>query len=223
MKFAFFGGPNLRRRQNKKVQASEYTVLQYWYTVISLNTTTTVEMWLLVGYSVFTSSKSDVKIRSLWSGPAVAKQRHLGATTREDLGLQARACTRPSWWISLTLLNSTSLKYDIFQTTRSRFWLAQRSHWLRCDFWHHLCEAMATFKGNIYAMQILKKFSGVIDTAVTCTAESLTPLWPAQRSRDLHSGVIDSAAQIWHRCDFWHHLCEDLATFKGHGISIQKS
>jgi hypothetical protein len=30
-----------------------------------------------------------------------------------------------------------------------------------------------------------------------------------------HSGVIDSAVQIWLRCDFWRHLCEALATFKG--------
>jgi hypothetical protein len=39
--------------------------------------------------------------------------------------------------------------------------------------------------------------SGVNDSALTCTAESLTTLWPAQRSHwlrcDLHSGVIDSA------------------------------
>jgi hypothetical protein len=37
---------------------------------------------------------------------------------------------------------------------------------------------------------------------VTCTAESLTPLWHAQRSH-------------WHRCDFWHHRRETVATFKG--------
>jgi hypothetical protein len=27
----------------------------------------------------------------------------------------------------------------------------------------------------------------------------------------MHSGVIDTAVQIWHRGDFWHHLCEALA------------
>jgi hypothetical protein len=52
----------------------------------------------------------------------------------------------------------------------------QQSHWLRCDM-----------------------HSGVIDSAVMCTAESMTPLLCVQRSQwlrcDLHSGVIDSAVQ----------------------------
>jgi hypothetical protein len=26
--------------------------------------------------------------------------------------------------------------------------------WHRCDFWHHLREALATFKGNIYRKNI---------------------------------------------------------------------
>jgi hypothetical protein len=82
-------------------------------------------------------------------------------------------------------------------------WLVQWSHWHHCD-----------------------AHSGVIDTAVHITAESstpqcsdanfekisvesLTPLWYAQRSYWHHCAV-----QIWHLCDFWHHLREALATFK---------
>jgi hypothetical protein len=52
--------------------------------------------------------------------------------------------------------------------------VAQRCQWHRCDM-----------------------YSSIIDTAVTCTTVSLTPLWHAQRCHlhrcDMHSGVIDTA------------------------------
>jgi hypothetical protein len=53
------------------------------------------------------------------------------------------------------------------------------------------------------------------------TAVSLTPLWHAQRCNsnwhhcDMHNGVIDTAVQIRHRCDFVPHIRVALATFKG--------
>jgi hypothetical protein len=75
--------------------------------------------------------------------------------------------------------------------------VAQRCHWHRC-YIHR---------------------GGVIDTAVTCTTESLTPLWYAQRCHwhrfEMHSGVNDTPVQIWHRCDFGPHIQMALATFKG--------
>jgi hypothetical protein len=86
-----------------------------------------------------------------------------------------------SIWLNLTQLDSIWLNLTEFDS----------NHWLCCE-----------------AMQILKNFSGVIDTAVTCTAQSMTPLWlqsrffrriliHAQQSHwlrcDVHSGVIDSA------------------------------
>jgi hypothetical protein len=69
--------------------------------------------------------------------------------------------------------------------------------------------------------------SGVIDTAVTSTAVSLTPLRHVQRyiwhRCNLHSSVNDKAVQIWHRSDFEPHIREalSLATFKG--ISVEKT
>jgi hypothetical protein len=81
---------------------------------------------------------------------------------------------------------------------------AQQCHWHRCDM-----------------------HSSVIDTPVTCTAESLTTLWHAQRSHwhrcdmhsgnccDMHSGVNDTAVQIWLRCDLEPNIRVALATFKG--------
>jgi hypothetical protein len=97
------------------------------------------------------------------------------------------------------------------------------------------------FHINEYLPRVLSfkiKFSSKIDPPLCAamqiekiSAESLIPLWRAQRNQwllcdmhtqrshwlrcDVHSGVNDSAVQIWHRCDFWHHLCEALATFKG--------
>jgi hypothetical protein len=56
-----------------------------------------------------------------------------------------------------------------------KYWtklVTQRRHWHRCDM-----------------------HSSIFDTAVTCTAESLTTLWYAQRCH-------------WHRCDMHWHRCE---------------
>jgi hypothetical protein len=54
--------------------------------------------------------------------------------------------------------------------------------------------------------------SVVIDTAVTCTVESLTPLWNAQRSQwhrcDMHSGVIDTAVTC--TAVSWKPLCNNI-------------
>jgi hypothetical protein len=79
--------------------------------------------------------------------------------------------------------------------------------------------------GVIDSPVITKSIFSANTTGNPCTTESLTPLWHAQRSHwhrcaDMQvlknvSGVIDSAVQIWHRCDFWRLLCEALATFKG--------
>jgi hypothetical protein len=61
--------------------------------------------------------------------------------------------------------------------------------WHRCDFRHNLCEALATFKGNIYRKNIHRPIvlhytynfhtqkMGVNWRSFFVTAESLTPLW----------------------------------------------
>jgi hypothetical protein len=76
--------------------------------------------------------------------------------------------------ILLVLATITFLSVSCINLKGTPLWLAQRSHWHRCHV-----------------------HSGVIDTAVTCTAESLAPLSRAQRSHwhrcDMHSGVIDTA------------------------------
>jgi hypothetical protein len=81
------------------------------------------------------------------------------------------------------------------------------------------------------------RHSSVIDTAVTCTMVSLTPLWHLQRCQwhvqwchwhhcNLHSHVNDTAVTCTAvsitllckydaRCDFGPHIREALATFKG--------
>jgi hypothetical protein len=46
--------------------------------------------------------------------------------------------------------------------------------------------------------------SGVNDTAVTCTAESSTPLWHAQRCHFLPLWLAQRCH--WHRCDFGPHM-----------------
>jgi uncharacterized protein (UPF0179 family) len=100
--------------------------------------------------------------------------------------------------IKIAILGSTAIQAAHWIIGSSYTVRAQRSHWHRCDMHsgvidsavqisHHICEALATFEGNSYAMQILKNnqrsqwhrcevHSGVTDSAVTCTAESLTPL-----------------------------------------------
>jgi hypothetical protein len=115
-----------------------------------------------------------------------------------------------SIWISIRVANRLCIR---------RF-LSQRCQWHRCDV-----------------------HSGINDNAVTCTAVSMTPLWLPQRCHwhrcanmkigmcrginfeksqrcqwhrcDMHSGVNDTAVQIWHRCDFLRPICEALVTFKG--------
>jgi hypothetical protein len=105
---------------------------------------------------------------------------------------------------------------------------AQRCQWHRCAYYSDDNDAaVQPTLSNIFGNDLKHcfhteiwlgrtQYSGIIDTAVTYTAELMTPLWHTQRYHcyDKHSGVKDSAVQIWYRCDFGPHIRLALATFK---------
>jgi hypothetical protein len=78
-----------------------------------------------------------------------------------------------SIWINIRLENR--LCNGRFLSQRAPLWLTQRSHWLHCDV-----------------------HSVVIDSAVTCTAESLTPLW--LQSWFFQRILIHAQQSHWHCC-----------------------
>jgi hypothetical protein len=82
--------------------------------------------------------------------------------------------------------------------------ISQRCHWHRCST-NVFSNIFANNQINCFYKEIrlsCTRHSGVNDTAGTCAAVSLTPVWHAQRYQ-------------WHRCDFGLHIPETLATFKG--------
>jgi hypothetical protein len=123
----------------------------------------------------------------------------LGSVCREGAGSEIKIVL--SCWRNVMIKKKSTLGFSSLLSDLIRLF-------------HYLNVSVIDSAVKIFC-EVLDVHSGVIDSAMTCTAGSLTPLWPAQRSHwlrcDMHSGVID----IWHRCGFWHHLCGALATFKG--------
>jgi hypothetical protein len=107
--------------------------------------------------------------------------------------------------------------------------MSQQCHWHRCAYHSGVNQLFSNiFMNNLTHCFFYKKSdSAAHGTAVSmtplwhahCTAVSLTLLWLAQQCQwhhcGIYRGVNDTAVQIWHCCDFWPHIQEALAAFKG--------
>jgi hypothetical protein len=118
----------------------------------------------------------------------------------------------------------------LYLRSKSTKLVAQQCHWHRCDMHSGVTDTTTSVKCTAVSLtplcnQLCRKFSlMILNTVFLCGI--MIRLHTAQQCYwhrcDMHSGVIDTAVQIWQRSDFGYHIRVALATFNGN-ISIEKT